>query len=326
MKITVIGGLNVDIGCVSLNAVRRADSNPARVRMSAGGVGRNIAENLLRLGADTAFISAAGDDGFASFLRERMAVIGLDSSRLIVRRGMSTGLYVLILEPAGELFTAVNDMEAVESITPADLEPFKKTVTASDLAVLDANLLPETLEAAVRIAGGVPLMADAVSAEKAKRLAGILPRLAILKTNRAEAEALAGFPVDTEKNLRECCRILLGAGLGEIHITLGKDGYCCASKDGVFIQPALPVKLMDVNGAGDAYTAGAARHFCAAGREHGTPPGAPHASDAAARGLFGAACAAITSEHPGAVYDELTAEKVRERITSQKNGESNERV
>jgi sugar/nucleoside kinase (ribokinase family) len=94
----------------------------------------------------------------------------------------------------------------------------------------------------------------------------------------------------------------------------------------VFIQPALPVKLTDVNGAGDAYTAGAACHFCAAGREHGTLPGARHASGTAARGLFGAACAAITSEHPGAVYDGLTAEKVRERITSQKQGENNERV
>jgi pseudouridine kinase len=282
--------------------------------MSAGGVGRNIAENLLRLGADTAFISAAGEDEFASFLREHMAGIGLDSSHLVIRRGMSTGLYVLVLEPAGELFTAVNDMEAIESITPADLDPFKETVTASDLAVLDANLMPETLEAAVRIAGGVPLMADAVSVEKAKRLAGILPRLAILKTNRAEAEALAGFPADTEKNLRECCRILLGTGPGEIHITLGKDGYCCASKDGVFIRPALPAKLTDVNGAGDAYTAGAACHFCAAGRKHGTPPGAFHASGTEDRGLFGAACAAITSEHSGAVYNELTAEKVRKRI------------
>jgi pseudouridine kinase len=291
-----------------------ADSNPARVRLSAGGVGRNIAENLLRLGADTAFVSAAGDDGFAAFLRDRMAAMGLDSSHLIVRQGMSTGLYILILEPKGELFTAVNDMEAVESIAPADLEPFKKTAAASNLIVLDANLMPETLEAAAQIAGGVLLMADAVSVDKAKRLAGILPRLAVLKTNRAEADALAGLPADTEEGLRECCRKLLGTGLGEIHITLGKDGSCSASKGGVFMQAVLPAKLKDVNGAGDAYTAGAAFHFCQAG--FGAEP--KLGTDTAARGLFGAACAAITSEHPGAVYSELGAEKVWERIASQK--------
>ncbi|MDR0602178.1 MAG: PfkB family carbohydrate kinase, partial [Treponema sp.] len=265
MKITVMGGVNVDVSGISLKPVRRADSNPARIRMSAGGVGRNIAENLLRLGAGVTFVSAAGNDVFAEFLRKRFAASGLDASSLIIREGMSTGLYILLLEPAGELFTAVNSMEAVESIGPSDVENVKDAASASDLVILDANLLPETLDAAARIADGVPLMADTVSAEKAGRIAGILPRLSLLKTNRAEAAALAGFPLDTEEALREGCRGLLASGLKEICVTLGPLGVFCASGEGMFMQSALPARRVDVNGAGDAFAAGAAWRYCLGG-------------------------------------------------------------
>ena len=46
----VIGGANMDICGCSYDNLRIGDSSPGRVRTSAGGVGRNIAENLARLG------------------------------------------------------------------------------------------------------------------------------------------------------------------------------------------------------------------------------------------------------------------------------------
>lgn len=314
MKITVIGGVNVDVSGMSLKPVRKADSNPARIRINSGGVGRNIAENLFRLGAAVIFVSAVGDDVFAEFLRERFAATGLDASRLIVRKDMGTGLYILLLEPAGGLFAAVNSMEAVESITPADLENVRNDAGASDLVVLDANLLPETLDAAARLAEDVPLMADTVSAEKAGRVAGILPRLSLLKTNRAEAAALAGFSLDTEEALREGCRKLLSMGLKEICVTLGPGGALCASEEGMFTLPALPAETVNVNGAGDAFAAGAAWHYCLGGGA-GTPAG----RGTAARGLFGSAAAAITVECDGAVCENITAEKVYERLAAVSN-------
>ncbi|MDR1421204.1 MAG: PfkB family carbohydrate kinase [Treponema sp.] len=320
MKITVIGGVNADVSGISLKPVRKADSNPAHIHMNAGGVGRNIAENLLRLGARVIFVSAVGDDLFAEFLRERFAVSGLDASRLVVREGMGTGLYILLLEPAGELFAAVNSMEAVESITPADLENIRGDALASDLVILDANLLPETLDAAARLADGVPLMADTVSAEKAGRVEGILPRLSLLKTNRAEAAVLAGFPLDTEEALREGCRRLLSSGLGEIFVTLGARGVFCASGEGMFMLPALPARTVNVNGAGDAFAAGAAWRYCLGGAS-----GISGGRGAAARGLFGTAAAAITVECAGAVCENITAGKIYERLGSlSKSGENNE--
>jgi pseudouridine kinase len=213
---------------------------------------------------------------------------------------MNTGLYLALLEPAGDLFVAVNDMEAVESITPIDIESLSDVIAESDLIVVDANLRPDTLKAAAQIAGGIPLMADTVSASKAGRLTEILPMLELLKTNRAEAEVLTGFPLNTEAALREGCGKLLGSGLRQLYITLGAQGACCASKDGVYFQNTLPAKLVNVNGAGDAFAAGAAYSYC-------------RGNTTEANGIFAAACAAITLECDDGVCKTLTREAAEKR-------------
>lgn len=48
----VVGGVNVDIGGQSYAPLVARDSNPGRVRISLGGVGRNIAHNMSLLGVD----------------------------------------------------------------------------------------------------------------------------------------------------------------------------------------------------------------------------------------------------------------------------------
>jgi pseudouridine kinase len=303
MKITVIGGANVDITGRSLRSFRMADSNPARVHLSAGGVGRNIAENLFRLGTKVIFVSAVGDDRFAEVLRGFFAETGMDASHLITRRGLGTGLYLDLLEPEGDLLVAINDMEAIESLFPADAAALAPLLSGSNLAVVDANLRPDTLETLAEIArnADIPLMADAVSVSKVERLKPIVKKLALLKANRAEAAALAGFPLDSDAALRKGCAALLASGLREIHITLGAEGSCAASSAGIVFQRILPGKKINVNGAGDAFAAGAAYRYCLGG-------------SAAENGLFGAACAAITLESNDAVSCALSRDGVEMRI------------
>ena len=76
----VIGGANMDICGCSHDNLRIGDSNPGRVRTSAGGVGRNIAENLARLGTDTRLLSAVGNDQYGHHLldvTQRAGVVGV---------------------------------------------------------------------------------------------------------------------------------------------------------------------------------------------------------------------------------------------------------
>src|SRR5215469_12513795 len=76
--VTVIGGANMDINCFSRNPLNMYDSNPGRVEYCPGGVGRNIAENLHRLGAEVRFIGVIGDDPGGALLKSSSASIGLN--------------------------------------------------------------------------------------------------------------------------------------------------------------------------------------------------------------------------------------------------------
>ena len=86
MKVCVIGGANVDITATSGAAFRIGDSNPGIVRVSWGGVARNIAHNLSLLGdrVELLTILAGIVHAGANASVERAAKAGLECARCAV--------------------------------------------------------------------------------------------------------------------------------------------------------------------------------------------------------------------------------------------------
>ena len=119
----VIGGANMDICGCSHDNLRIGDSNPGRVRTSAGGVGRNIAENLARLGTDTRLLSAVGNDQYGHHLLEVSQRAGVDVRQVLVLEGQATSCYLSLHDGSGEMSCAVNDMAIIDQLTPARLTP-----------------------------------------------------------------------------------------------------------------------------------------------------------------------------------------------------------
>ena len=191
MRIAVIGGANIDIGGFSSAEARMRDSNPGRVRISPGGVGRNIAANLALLGANTELITALGGDDRAQILRADCKKLGVKLNHAISFPDAATSTYLYIANADGDMLIAVNDMAIHERLTPEALSPLIAEVNRCDAAVIEANLPAETLEFLSKVLS-VPIVADAVSAAKVDRLKGALPRLYALKPNRIEAEKLTG--------------------------------------------------------------------------------------------------------------------------------------
>ena len=74
----VIGAVNMDMSGTPSGPLRTGDSNPGRVMLSPGGVGRNIAENLRLLGRPVSLITIMGDDPYASVIREHCLNVGID--------------------------------------------------------------------------------------------------------------------------------------------------------------------------------------------------------------------------------------------------------
>ena len=69
MKAAVIGGMNFDVVGISEKTLMMRDSNIGKIRFSAGGVGRNIAEQLARQGAETTLFTCVSDDFAGQMLK-----------------------------------------------------------------------------------------------------------------------------------------------------------------------------------------------------------------------------------------------------------------
>ena len=93
----VVGGVNMDIGGVSAGPLVPADSNPGAVRMSLGGVGRNIAHNMALLGVDTRLLTAFGADRYAQRIANQQSVQTAFAPAIFVHKILPAAFGVLIL-------------------------------------------------------------------------------------------------------------------------------------------------------------------------------------------------------------------------------------
>ena len=119
--IVVVGGDNVDIGGKSYAPLVASDSNPGTVRVSLGGVGRNIAHNLSLMGTDVRMLTAYGDDLNGQRVAASCSELGIDLSHARTITGGTTSTYLYLMDEQGEMALAVSDMEICKKITPAYL-------------------------------------------------------------------------------------------------------------------------------------------------------------------------------------------------------------
>lgn len=308
-RIVVFGGANTDIAGASDAALVQRDSNPGRVSVSCGGVGRNVAENLARLGCDTALVTAFGGDHNARELRACCEASGIEVSASITCDDLPGSVYLAILDEAGDMALALSDMRALDRLTPEALGAGASEMLASAaLVVCDANLPAASLAWVVE-ASTAPIVLDAVSTAKAHRVIPLLPRLAAVKCNAAEAAVLLGRSQTTaaamvpegvapEASPQELARGLVDAGVAIAVVTAGPGGSAVAWPGGQSHISAPRARVANATGAGDAFTAGFAAMLAEGG-------------DAVAAARLGSALAALTLESPTTVSPRVSREAAR---------------
>lgn len=250
----VIGGVNIDVGGRSFAPLVAKDSNPGRVTVSLGGVGRNIAHNLRLLGVDVSLLTALGDDLHADRITSSCAGLGIDISHALVVPGGATSTYIYLDDADGDMALALSDMEICREIAPEYLAKNLDLLGRADVIVADANIPAESL---AWIAGhcSVPLFADPVSTAKAEKLRPLLSRIHTLKPNKLEAELLSGIGITDDISLFRAARALLDTGLNRVAVTLGSRGILAADAHTIELIPACPAQVRNATGAGDAFMA-----------------------------------------------------------------------
>ena len=260
--IAVIGGANMDISAQTSVALATADSTEGHIHCFPGGVARNVAENLARLGHITRLVSAVGEDVFGRHLLDATRAAGVDVTAFSVLPSQRTASYLSLHGPDGDMAVAVNDMALFECLTPEVLRNFTGVFDAAACTVVDCNLTPVALEWLMAHASMTTFFADGVSVVKCKRIAPWLGRIHTLKVNRLEAQALSG---QTAMSAPEAClaaAYLHQLGVLNVVVSLGEQGVCWCDAQGVTgHRPARRVSVVNTTGAGDALLAGLVHAF-----------------------------------------------------------------
>lgn len=255
--VAVIGGANLDISAQSHAKALMGDSNPGRILCSPGGVARNVAENLLRLGVDVRLLSVLGDDAFAAVLRQAAADIGLDLSACITVPGQRTATYLSMHGLDGDMGVAVNDMGILEAMTPALLQAHLPLLQSAAAVVVDCNVRPDVLEWLGHTVVHPVLIAEAVSVAKCHKLLPVLDKLHTLKANRMEAQALSGLPANSVNEVKAAALQLHLRGVRNVVISLGAEGVVWCDANGTTGHRSVqPITMVSATGAGDALLSG----------------------------------------------------------------------
>ncbi len=255
-KIACAGGANMDIQGFSSAPINMRDSNPGSVRLCPGGVGRNIAENLARLGAPVTMISAVGNDYFGQMILQSCKDAGIDISGIDVIPNARSSSYLVLTDSDGDMLAAISDMHIIKQLEADFILRHADILDQADVIVLDPNLSPQALDTLTSGWSHKPICADPISTAYARTLRKYLSRLSMVKCNLQEAEIFADTAITCEAELDQAADRVLEAGTGCIIITSGENGVFYKDRSGMKIRKRHePLKPVSATGAGDAFTA-----------------------------------------------------------------------
>ncbi len=252
-RIAVIGAAAVDVKAHSFGALVRRGDVPGRVRLTLGGVGRNIAKNLALLGAEVTFISAVGDDEFGRWLQRDLSGAGVNLAHLLIA-GSRTATWVGIIDARGDLDVGVFGGEILDALTPDFIRERQAAIADSDLIALDATLPRAAIDALLEIgrAHHIPLYLNPASIARAQTVADCVGAFDLITANALEAQVWVGNSTATAS---DAARTLIAKGTQRAIITLGGKGIVYADADTTRHESAHATTIVDTTGAGDALAA-----------------------------------------------------------------------
>ena len=256
--ILVLGASIVDIFGFCGRSYAQRDSIPGHIKISFGGVCRNIAENLARVGVNTQFISTLGDDENGKSILEHSRKLGYNMENSLFLEGESTPTYLAILNHQGEMESAVVDMESLNKMDEVFVDGKHEVFENAEYTIVDSDN-PVLLEYILKkYQGKSKFILDPVSAKKARKIRHLIKYFHTIKPNRFETEALCGFKIETNDDLRKAGKFFIEQGVKNVFISLDADGIYYITSEGEegTLACCEPIDVKNVTGAGDSFVAG----------------------------------------------------------------------
>ncbi|GAV76787.1 PfkB domain-containing protein/PPR domain-containing protein/PPR_2 domain-containing protein, partial [Cephalotus follicularis] len=250
----VIGGMVLDIHATPSIPANPRTTTPGRINYALGGVARNVAECMSKLGTKPYMISALGLDMAGNLLLEHWKSAGLPTEGIRKHQYIETPVICNILDVNGEVAAGVAGVEAIETfLTPEWIQQFKCKISSSSILMVDANLNPPALEVSCKMAAesNTPVWFEPVSVAKSRRIASVAKYITLASPNEDELVAMANtlsggdifHPIERNDGrdnsseflfqmLKPAIWVLLEKGIKTVIVTLGSDGVFLCSKGG----------------------------------------------------------------------------------------------
>ena len=242
MKIIVIGSINVDYIGTTKYELMLGESHPGSVSIQAGGVARNIVENLARVKADVTFVTAVGNDFYGQKYKSDLEELGVKIIMPKKTEQYNSSIYLAINDKEGQMVYSVVNTDIVSLINKEYISTIIDTINTFDYVLIDTNLDSDTIDYLFERVNK-PIICDAVSTIKADKLRNHLDKINILKVNENEYSHLKS---DLNENIPT-----------NLIITNGSKPVIYITK--TFTQQYQPKQKEDIKsttGAGDSFVAG----------------------------------------------------------------------
>lgn len=251
-KVTVIGSLNYDIILNSKRLPKAGETYPVEeVIFAAGGKGANQAVQAAKLGLDTYFIGAIGNDFFGSELIKSLNKYKVHSEN-IKKVDKNTGLGIVTSLADGTVYASI-DHGANFELTNEDIDKNLNLLANSRIVILQLEIPISVVEYAIKKAKENNCLVILNTAPALPVDPKILKQSDIIVANEIEAASLTGKDINTLDDAKEAIKTLRENLGNDIIITLGENGSVFNESNKFWYKPAKTVNAVDTTGAGDSF-------------------------------------------------------------------------
>ncbi len=218
--------------------------------INAGGKGLNQAVALAKLGADTVFLGAVGDDEGGRMLLDTLTAHGIAFEGR-VEADVPTGVAIVTVV-GSDNFILLN-AGANERLTPDAIREKASLIRQADYVVLQLEIPTDTVAAICAIAAESGTRVVLNPAPYKELPPDVYAATDYLIPNEHEAQAITGISPATQEDAAEAIRRLRALGASTVIITLGERG--CVYNDGeeIVFAPAAESAAVDTTSAGDSF-------------------------------------------------------------------------
>ncbi len=272
IEVVGLGALNID----HLYRVERILGDGETVvkdsTLSPGGSSANTIYGLAKLGVNTGFAGAIGDDEEGKILLKSFQEVGVATSQIRVKPQTETGSVLCLSDSLGKrslyVLPGANNLLTIEDLDVNYVNQAKMLHLSSFADDRQFTMLLELIDG-LDLSTKVSFAPGALYASKGlKALAPILDRTHVLFINHNEIRQLTGqdVPAGAESCLKHGCEILVVTLSKGTKLELGRetghritDAICYIRDVGneyVIEPPSQNVATIDTTGAGDAFATG----------------------------------------------------------------------